>query len=161
MNKDSKLACALGDVDELNSVIGVALANLTDEHVSRGLKVIQDKLFKIGAELSSSVEGGIKPEFSLSKEDIRELESSIDSISAKLPPLKKFVLPGGTAGASNLHLARSVARRAERSVIAFSSEAKISESMKAYLNRLSSYFFVAALYVNKEQGVEEDNPTYG
>ena len=89
-----------------------------------------------------------------------KLEKEIESVGATLPDLKKFVLPGGSIGAAGLHLARSVCRRAERSVIAASPENKVNPETIRYLNRLSSLLFVAALHLNRKEGIEELNPTY-
>lgn len=160
IKKDSKLAVAIGDIDELNSIVGVAIANTPDERINSLLKVIQDRLFMVGAEISASVEGGAKLKFSLKEGSTKDLEREIEELGLRLPALKKFVLPGGSLSAAYLHLARSVARRAERSVVALSSENRINPALMQYLNRLSSFFFVAALYMNKKEGIEEFNPTY-
>lgn len=163
VSKDSQIAHAMGDIDELNSVIGVAIANTTDERIAKLLKVIQDRLFTMGAEVSASVEGGAKPKSTITDKDVKQLEMEIDELGSRLPDLKKFVLPGGSISGAYLQLARSVARRAERSVVAFdsSSKVKVNPNIKSYLNRLSSFMFAAALYMNKKEGIEEDNPTYG
>ncbi len=157
--KDSAQANALGDIDELNSVIGVTIANMTDEHISNLLMSIQNNLFVIGAEISAADEtvklpGKIKPT------DIKGLEGEIDDIGAKVPELKKFVLPGGSISGSYLHLSRSIARRAERSIVTLSKTKEINKNIPAYLNRLSSFLFAAALYMNKKEGIEESNPSY-
>ena len=161
VKKDSPLAIAMGDVDELNSLVGVVIANCDDDTINRMLKVVQDKLFTVGAELSSSVEGGAKPKASITEATIKDLEREIDDIGSKVPELKKFVLPGGSVSAAYLHLARSVARRAERSVVAATEKHKINPNILKYMNRLSSFFFAAALFMNKKEGIEELNPTYG
>ncbi|MCW6159624.1 MAG: cob(I)yrinic acid a,c-diamide adenosyltransferase [Candidatus Micrarchaeales archaeon] len=160
IKKDSKLAVAMGDIDELNSIVGVAVANTPDERINSLLRVIQDRLFMVGAELSASLEGGAKLKFALKDGSTKDLEKEIEELGSRLPELKKFVLPGGSLSASYLHLARAAARRAERSVVALSSENKINPALLQYLNRLSSFFFVAALYMNKKEGIEEFNPTY-
>lgn len=160
VKKDSCAIQAVGDIDELNSVVGVAIANTPDEYINKMLKVIQDRLFTLGAEVSASVEGGARPKKTIDSALVKDLEKQIDEIGATLPELKKFVFPGGSLSSSYLHLARSVARRAERSVVALSKEKKINPGILRYLNRLSSFFFVAALYANKKEGIEEYNPTY-
>lgn len=161
VKKDSCMTIALGEIDELNSVVGVTIANTSDDYINRMLKAVQDRLFVVGAEISASVEGGAKPKTSISGEMIEDLEKQIDEIGATLPELKKFVLPGGSISSAYLHLARSVARRAERSTVALTKETKVNPNILRYLNRLSSFFFAAALYVNKKEGIDETNPTYG
>jgi cob(I)alamin adenosyltransferase len=160
VQKDSCMTVALGEIDELNSVVGVAIANTSDDYINRMLNVIQNKLFVIGAEISASIEGGAKPKTSISEETIKDLEKQIDEIGATLPELKKFVLPGGSISSAYLHLARSVARRAERATVALSKDTKINPNILKYLNRLSSFFFATALYVNKKEGIDETNPAY-
>ncbi|MDE1810901.1 MAG: cob(I)yrinic acid a,c-diamide adenosyltransferase [Candidatus Micrarchaeota archaeon] len=150
---------AIGDVDELNSAIGVAITNSTDDHLADMLQNVQNKLFTVGAELASAAHGTAKPAKSVDAESVKELENGIEELSSTLPELKKFVLPGGSAGGAYLHLARSICRRAERSVIRAGDKAVNPEAVR-YLNRLSSFLFVAALYINRKEGVEEQNPTY-
>lgn len=160
--KSGEIFEAIGDVDELNSAIGVAITNSTDEHLGDMLQSVQNKLFIIGAELASVAHGGARPAKSIGKESVTELERGIEELSSGLPELKKFVLPGGSVSGSYLHLARAVCRRAERSVIGAqnSNKSGINAEAVRYLNRLSSFLFVAALYINKKEGVEEQNPTY-
>ncbi len=95
VQKDSCMINAIGDIDELNSIVGVAIANTPDEYINKMLKVIQDKLFIVGAEISTTVEGGAKLKFSLDEKIIKDLEKEIDELGSTLPELKKFVLPGG------------------------------------------------------------------
>jgi cob(I)alamin adenosyltransferase len=160
ISKDSATARAIGDIDELNSALGVAIANLEDMHIAEMLKVVQDRLFAIGAEIMSSEKMLTKLRGRVGCKDVEELEKHIDGFAAELPETKKFVLPGGSTSASYLHLARSVARRTERSMVALSKERKISPHILAYLNRLSSFLFVAALVMNRKEGIEEQNPVY-
>lgn len=161
IKKNSAISAAMGDVDELNSAVGVAIANIPDEHLDSMLKVIQDRLFAFGAEISASGEGGTKPKRAITAADVKDLERQIDEMGAKLPELKKFVLPGGSVGGAYLHLARSIARRAERSVVALNDETRLNPNLLGYMNRLSSFFFASALYLNRKEGIEETNPTYG
>ena len=158
ISKDTMLANLLGDIDELNSVIGVSISNTTDERVAGAMKVLQDKLFTAGSDASSSEEN--KAAKRLKETDIKWLEEQTDEISAKLPELKKFVLPGGSASSAYLHLARSVARRAERTAVSLSKKQKLNPNLLSFLNRTSSLLFVCALYMNKKEGVEESHPTY-
>ena len=159
VSKSDKLIAAIGDIDELNSSIGVALSEIEDESLKGGLRSIQNDLFVIGADLASadSKKAGKAPK---KRTAILRLESGITELSGKTPDLKKFVLPGGSRGSSCLHMSRAVARRAERSVISASKDYKINREIIAYLNRLSSYLFAAAVYLNHAKGIKESNPTY-
>jgi len=160
--KSSDIFEAIGSVDELNSAIGVSITNSTDDHLADMLQNVQNKLFIIGAELASNAHGSAKPAKAIGAESVKELENGIEELSGTLPELKKFVLPGGSVSGSYLHLSRSICRRAERAVIRANGEANAAADAEAvrYLNRLSSFLFVAALYINKKEGVEEQNPTY-
>ena len=156
--KSNPIFQAVGDVDELNSSIGVALYYTHDDIVRTRLKKIQNELFIIGANLSSpktkikQAELGAKP--------VAELEGAIEDMGRRIPQLKKFVIPGGCEASAHLHLARSIARRAERSVVALSKKRGIDKGLMGYINRLSSYLFVAAMYLNYIEGVKESHPTY-
>ena len=159
VGKSDALIEAIGDLDELNSAVGVALLGIKDQTVEVELKAIQNDLFVLGANLayaneSKSEKAQIKPKA------LQRLESSIKNLDEKTPDLKRFVLPGGSACAANLHLARAIARRAERRVIAAGKEYKIERGVVAYLNRLSSYLFAAAIYVNMRAKVDERHPKY-
>ena len=136
---DDRLA-AMGDVDEANSAIGVALASLPAGPVTDELGRIQNDLFDLGADLATpgEVEGALR----IVPDQVARLERAIDALNADLPPLASFILPGGTA--ASLHLARAIVRRAERAAIA----AEIGGPAAIYLNRLSDYLFVAARFVN-------------
>ncbi|MDE1873827.1 MAG: cob(I)yrinic acid a,c-diamide adenosyltransferase [Candidatus Micrarchaeota archaeon] len=156
--KDDPIFNAIGEVDELNSAIGVALYYTRDTMVRKQLKTVQNELFIIGANLASPKKK--IDQANLGPEAVARLEGSIEDMGRRIPRLKKFVIPGGCEAAAHMHLARSVARRAERSVIAASGSLKIDNSVKVYMNRLSSYLFVAALYLNYTEGVAEAHPTY-
>ena len=158
ISKGTQMAGLLGDIDELNSAIGVSVANTTDEHISDILKTLQDKLFKAGADAASG--GANRSAKRITESDVRWLEEQTDDIGAKVPDLKRFVLPGGSASSAYLHLARAVARRAERSAVSLSKEQKLNRNLLAFLNRASSLLFVCALYMNRKEGVEESHPTY-
>ncbi len=155
--KDSTIFSAIGDVDELNSAIGIAIANISDDNVEAALKGAQNSLFVIGAELAGYSAPTEKR--TISAGEVKELESLIDEYGVRVGELKKFVLPGGSIGAACLHSARSIARRAERSVVGLGTECK-NRQIPVYLNRLSSMLFVMALYINKKEGCEETNPEY-
>ncbi len=160
--KSSLIIAAIGDVDELNSCIGVALHHVKDKTLKDDMKSVQDKLFTLGATLASGNSSLIKTRIVAS--DTTSIEEGISRMSDKFPKLAKFVLPGGSEQAAFLHLCRSVARRAERSIIAASKAQNSAEidytHIISYMNRLSSFFFVAALYANNAEGIKEQNPTY-
>lgn len=158
--KDSPITVAIGDIDELNSAIGVAVANLDDDRAASSLKVVQDRLFSLGAELSCSDKALENIRGRICADDVKELEQQVEEFASRLPRLRKFVLPGGSISASYLHLARAVARRAERSVVMLSRKRKVNPYIISYLNRLSSFLFVAALMMNVKEGIDELNPTY-
>ncbi len=158
ISKGSALANLLGDIDELNSAIGVAIVNMTDSSTTEMLRTLQDKLFTAGADAASSAIN--KRAKRITKMDVKWLEEQADMVGSKIPDLKKFVLPGGSVSGSYLHLARSVARKAERSAVLLSEKQRINQELLAFLNRTSSLLFVCALYMNKKEGVEEAHPTY-
>jgi cob(I)alamin adenosyltransferase len=161
ISKNSPIMEAIGNVDELNSSIGIALFYIRDEHLRNELKIIQNKLFSIGAVLASHPDTSSKHGL-VKSEDIEWLEKKIDETGSKFPKLSKFVLPRGTEEAVFLHLSRTIARRAERSVVKAKKEADSAEMdiVLKYLNRLSSFLFVAAVYMNMINGVGESSPTY-
>ena len=159
IRKDDVLIEAIGNVDELNSAIGVALSHIEDKGVDAHLKSIQNVLFILGANLASPTDKKIE-KAQVNQQSLVELEDAIREIGNKVPEMRKFVLPGGGKAAADLHMARSVARRAERSVMAATKDYKIDIEVIAYLNRLSSYLFAAALYMNHKEGVAENHPTY-
>lgn len=164
IDKDSARIEAYGNVDELNSLIGVVIGELnyssgTSREVSlkrnspqgrivNKLLRIQAELFVLGADLATPLDVKVKiPR--VTKPYIRRLEKEIDIWDKNLPKLKKFILPGGGKIGSKLHLARTIARRAERSIVALSNQEKINQNAQIYINRLSDWLFVAARYVNK------------
>ena len=159
VSKASGIIEAIGSVDELNSAIGIALCKVNDGSLKKGLESIQNTLFIIGANLASFSNPNIE-KAKINPESVKLLEEGIESMSKELPELKEFVLPGGSDAAASLHLARAIARRAERDIIRASEEHEIDGNAKAYINRLSSYLFVAALYSNYKSGTEEKHPTY-
>lgn len=149
--KDSLRVNAYGNVDELNSVLGLARAFLNDGELDSILDSLQQDLFVAGADLASSTESTHKVP-RISKERIVELERLIDKLQEELQPLKAFILPGGGQAASVLHFSRTVARRAERSIVTLSRSEKISEQMVPYINRLSDLLFVLARIANHREG---------
>jgi cob(I)alamin adenosyltransferase len=154
--KDSLRVRAYGSVDELNSVIGLALAQGLSPRLAEMLPPIQNHLFHLGAELSFPPGEG--EEFTVPKIESRlitSLENLIDELNAVVGPLKNFILPGGSAGAATLQVARAVCRRAERRVVTLGREEAVRPEALAYLNRLSDLLFVMARYENKQRGVHE------
>ena len=137
---------AIGEVDEANSAIGVALLSM-EGPLAEQLTRIQNDLFDLGADLATPdhVEGALR----ILPEQVARLEHEIDAMNAQLAPLTSFILPGGTPAAAHLHLARAITRRAERAGVALSEHEATNPSALAYLNRLSDWLFVAARVVNK------------
>lgn len=158
ISKDTLLAALLGDIDELNSAVGISMANTKEEKVLAALNLLQDKLFTAGSDVASNQNSTSAKR--IKESDVKWLEDQTDGISADLPELKKFVLPGGSPSSAYLHFARSVARRAERTAVSLSKEQKLNPNLISFLNRISSLLFVCALYMNKKEGVEESHPTY-
>ena len=152
--KESLRVSAYGTVDEINSHIGVALASGLDERLRKPLQRIQNDLFHVGSDLCILEED--KKKFNVPKIEPRHvefLEQEMDALSEELEPLANFILPGGTLGASHLHVARAVCRRAERDVIALSREEEVGDQVVPFLNRLSDALFVMARYENVKNGV--------
>ena len=152
VSKTSKRIAAYGTVDETNSLIGVARAQLetADEAVSQMLFRIQNDLFDLGADLCVPDKGVALPYEPLRVSDaqVKRLEDEIDLMNAELQPLRSFILPGGTPAAAHLHVARAVMRRAERAIVTLAEIESISPEAVKYANRLSDLLFVAARWAN-------------
>jgi cob(I)alamin adenosyltransferase len=144
--KDSVRIAALGDVDELNSSIGLVLAEALPDNVREALVAVQHDLFDLGGEVA------VPGHTSLTQRQIARLEDDLQRWNADLPPLKEFILPGGTRPAALVHMARTVCRRAERSLVALSRAEDMSESARVYLNRLSDMLFVLGRVLNRAGG---------
>ncbi|HEX6385763.1 MAG TPA: cob(I)yrinic acid a,c-diamide adenosyltransferase [Anaerolineae bacterium] len=154
--KDSARVSAYGSVDELNSVIGVALANGLSPRLAEVLPAIQNELFHLGSDLCFTEED--KQEYNIPQIEERHvvrLEQLIDEMTAVVGPLENFILPGGSVGAAYLHIARTVCRRAEREVVTLTREEAVGPFVIKYLNRLSDALFVMARYENHERGTPE------
>ncbi|NQV29455.1 MAG: cob(I)yrinic acid a,c-diamide adenosyltransferase [Candidatus Marinimicrobia bacterium] len=151
VSKSSLRVSAYGDIDELNSSIGVVLSQNPGPEIVESLSNIQHSLFDAGGELASA--GMIKE--LITPGHIKRLEEQIDTLNQNLPPLEEFILPGGTVVASNLHLARTICRRAERHVIELSKSESVAPVIIQYLNRLSDLLFVMARYENHSNGNNE------
>lgn len=139
---------AYGTVDELNSFLGLARASWPSSPIDAQLALVQSDLFDIGAHLAAPGSPDRFP--GADPAHVAELENAIDAMESELAPLRNFILPGGCPAAAQLHVARSVCRRAERLVVALGDEASV-----VYLNRLSDYLFVAARYANLKHGVDD------
>jgi cob(I)alamin adenosyltransferase len=143
---------AYGTVDELNSFIGVARASWPSSPIDDQLDGIQSDLFDVGAHLASP---GTSRFTGVDDARIESLEQSIDAMTSELPPLTAFILPGGSLAAANLHVARTICRRAERLVVALHDDTAPTQSTIRYLNRLSDYLFTAARFANLRLGVSD------
>lgn len=147
--KDSSRIEAMGCVDELNSVLGIVLACDIPQTIRDCLTNIQHELFDIGGELS------IPAHSAITKEHIKQLETTLDQLNANLPPLKEFVLPGGNDSAAHCHHARTVCRRAERRLLSLSRTESINKVSLIYLNRLSDLLFVSSRILARADGGKE------
>jgi cob(I)alamin adenosyltransferase len=156
--KDHPRVAALGEIDELNSALGLVLAEEVPQEIRAALGEVQQDLLDLGGELS------IPGHAMLKAERIAFLESQTEQWNAHLAPLKEFILPGGSRAAAAAHLARTVCRRAERSVVALANKEEmraegmreaVSEPARRYLNRLSDLLFVTARALNRAAGVED------
>lgn len=152
VSKADLRVAAFGDVDEVNSLLGVARTFLTDREVDEVLGRIQNELFIMGADLASPMDIPLRR---VDEGLVTALEHLIDKFLAELEPLQEFILPSGSQAGAFLHLARAVARRAERSVVALAVENAINPQALIYLNRLSDFLFVIARVVNRRAGIPE------
>jgi cob(I)alamin adenosyltransferase len=154
--KDSVRVAAYGTVDELNSCLGVAAAAGLSRRLAGVLPEIQNELFHLGSDLSFLEEDKARfPIPQIEARHVERLEALIDELTAVVGPLQNFILPGGSATAAHLHVARAVCRRAERDVITLAGEEPVGSYVVAYLNRLSDALFVMARYENHQRGVAE------
>lgn len=153
--KDALRIETYGTVDELNSALGIARAWRPQKELDLVLARIQNELFTLGADLATpedKLSGNVQR---IRQDHITALEQFIDSVDGRLKPLSSFVLPGGSHVAAQLHLARTICRRAERLVVKLSREEKIGPSCLVYLNRLSDLLFVLARFANQLDRIEE------
>lgn len=149
ISKDSIRVDAMGDVDELNSVIGLILSEPVSQRLQAALTKIQHDLFNLGGEIC--IPGYVL----LQQACVDDLEETIDNLNGELGPLKEFILPGGSKSAAFCHLARTVCRRAERKLIELHRNEKVTEISLQYLNRLSDLLFVMCRILNKEAGITD------
>ena len=144
--KDNARIHALGEIDELNSALGVLLAEELPPNIRALLSGIQHELFDLGAEVCIPGHAG------MSEDRVAHLETQLDEFNRTLPPLKEFILPGGTRAASQAHLARTVCRRAERALVTLARTESLTAGSQKYLNRLSDLLFVLGRALNRAAG---------
>ena len=149
---------AIGEVDEANSALGLAIQALESESgymaLVAGLRRIQNDLFDLGADIATPGETFVPSpmELRIVPSQVDWLEAEIDAANDQLPSLTSFILPGGSAPASHMHMARAISRRAERALVAASQDVSINPQALKYLNRLSDYLFVLCRLINAERG---------
>ena len=148
--KSAPRMAAIGDVDELNSAIGVALCQAMPDDARAQLARIQNELFDLGADFATPGPDFAPSEMSLRiiPAQVERLEREIDRMNEALAPLRSFILPGGSGAAAAIHLARAICRRAERSAVAADADAGLNPVGLAYINRLSDHLFVLARFLN-------------
>ena len=150
VSKSSARMAAIGEVDEANAAIGMAISALGEGGTRAQLVQIQNDLFDLGADVATpgEVDGALR----ILAGQVERLEQEIDAMNAELAPLTSFILPSGPASVSALHFARGVVRRAERAAVALNGAEPLNPHLLAYLNRLSDHLFVAARYIAKDEG---------
>jgi cob(I)alamin adenosyltransferase len=150
VSKASQRMATIGEVDEANAAIGVAMAAVDDAVLTNRLLDIQNDLFDLGADVATpgQVDGALR----IVAGQVERLEREIDAMNAELEPLTSFILPSGPPGVAALHLARGVVRRAERGAVALNEVEPLNPQLLAYLNRLSDHLFVAARHVAAREG---------
>lgn len=147
--KDSARVQAMGDVDELNSCLGVLLTENLSAEICVVLTAVQHVLFDLGSELA------VPGYFLMKAEQVTYLDEQIQTYNAMLMPLQEFILPGGSRGAAQAHVARSVCRRAERAIVSLHHQSAMGELPQQYLNRLSDLLFILARVINKQSGTPD------
>lgn len=150
VEKDCFRVRAYGEVDEANSAIGVARLHIDHIELGRSLERIQNDLFDLGADLSTPTLDDDSKALRVVQSQVDRLELELDALNADLQPLKTFVLPGGSAPAAYLHLARAITRRAEREIVSMGKAEFVNPLALKYANRLSDYLFVAARWCNAQ-----------
>jgi len=149
VEKDDLRVAAIGDTDELNSVLGMVICKCPEGEIKETLITVQHDLFNVGGQLTM-------PECHLiTQQRVDWLEQMLDKLNENLPPLKEFILPGGGEAAAHCHLARTVCRRAERSLVSLAKQFEYSDLIRAYINRLSDLLFVICRVLSREVGEGE------
>ena len=150
VSKSSLRMAAIGEVDEANAAIGMAIAQLGETDLKQRLLTIQNDLFDLGADVATP--GEIDGALRIVAPQVERLEGEIDAMNENLSPLTSFILPSGSAGVAALHLARAIVRRAERAAVALNEAEPLNPQLLAYLNRLSDHLFVAARHEAASEG---------
>ncbi len=162
ISKASSRVDSYGNIDELNAFIGVAKSYVSDSRVQGQLKKIQFDLFTVGSEAATPIDklflanGKARLPLVISEKEIEELEHWIDAFEEELEPLQYFILPGGGKAATHFHVARTVCRRAERSMVFLNESEEVRPELIKYLNRLSDYLFVLSRYISKIENEPEE-----
>jgi cob(I)alamin adenosyltransferase len=158
VGKDDLRVAAYGEVDEVNAILGVVLADAEEASLRRLLLAVQRDLFALGAQLADPAARVVtkRKKAALTAAHIRKLERAIDVRESALPPLSSFILPGGSRTGARLHLARTVCRRAERTAVALARREALDPRLVVYLNRLSDLLFVLARFENHRRGEPEE-----
>jgi len=149
---------AYGEVDEVNACLGWAASLLRQHPLESAMRGIQSDLFTLGADLATAPDAGAATaakSVKISEADAARLEGLIDGWERELPPLKNFILPGGSPGAAALQVCRAACRRAERSIVRLAASEQVNPAAIVYLNRLSDLLFVLARWVNSKEGIQE------
>jgi cob(I)alamin adenosyltransferase len=156
VSKSDPRVAAYGDVDELNAWLGLVLASTAEPDIKTMLEQIQRDLFGLGARLADPAKRIAErvTKAAVTPQDIARLEELIDRLESELPPLRRFILAGGSPAGASLHVARTVCRRAERSIVALGGDA-VERDLLIYINRLSDLLFVMARAVNRRAGAPE------
>ncbi|NDJ86504.1 MAG: cob(I)yrinic acid a,c-diamide adenosyltransferase [Chloroflexi bacterium] len=155
VHKDDVRLHAYGTIDELNSILGMVRAGAIDPGLDHLLSRVQMELFHVGADLATPLEADAKWVARVDQAMIDQLETDINTLDEELSPLKNFIVPGGTPAAATLHFARTVARRAERWLVALSQQAEINAFLGPYVNRLTDWLFVLARAANARADVPD------
>ncbi len=148
---------AIGDVDELNSILGLAIVSMDNKFkdIKDALTKVQKQLFALGADLATPMDVKNPNIVRMSAGQISEMEKLIDRVANELKPITKFILPGGTVDSARLHFARAICRRAERKVVGLADKEEINPQAVRYLNRLASLLFALARWINERSNVPE------
>jgi len=157
LNKDHVIFEVLGELDELNSLVGLVKNNVKE--YKNKLQNIQEDLFIIQAQIAWFLYPNFKKP-KLSEEKIKKIEKEIDEIEKKIKPEKRFIIPGKEVKSAWLHYLRAVCRRTERKIVKLNKKYKIEKETLAYINRLSSYFYALARFIVYKKGLKEDHPSY-
>jgi cob(I)alamin adenosyltransferase len=153
VSKGSLRIDAYGSLDELNSWLGIILTEIKDTKIKKELLIIQNDLFRIGASFASEVGDPNIGEYL--RKRVKEFEKQMDDLTKKLPELENFILPGGGRTGSNIHIARTVCRRAERRMVELSEKEKVNKETLIFINRLSDLLFTFARYINYKEKKKE------